>query len=851
MYYYANFKCKFEPLNIHYFYLKIYIHTELYVIYNNDILSAGYIPTITLPTRLSTSSTLIDNIFTTNISKEVKACILNVHISDHQPILLFTDEKAPVSKSKYITIRTNSEQAKAAFCLSFRNQQVLQKLDADTVDPNSNYAILEKSLKNSHDECFPMRVVKFNPKRHKKTPWITDDIIKSINVRNKLYKKLKQCRSNAFNYTEMQANFNRYRNDLKKAITHAKRSHYKTLFERFKFYMKKTWSIISENLNKNVRNPIPDKMTINGVDCCDKQVIADNFNSFFASIGEQNARNITEEHGNSSYRDYLTDRIDSQFIFRTIDNNYTIQIIKSIKTSRSTGHDGISSELLKLINNDISACITLIINQSIKSGIFPDGLKIAKVIPIYKKDDKRFIKNYRPISVLPVISKVFETVICDQLCEYFSSKNLLCSQQYGFRKNSSTELAALEVIDRLLTQLDGQLIPINFYLDLSKAFDSLNHNILLNKLSYYGVTHMANTLLRSYLSNRKQYVMVGDVSSSTQPITSGVPQGSVIGPFIFNVLINDIIKSSDKFNFILYADDTTLNSTLDVFGDTVNEIQLAIMMDLQKISKWLDLNKLCLNITKSKFMLFHMPQRITPQLHLNIKGSPIENVNEFNFLGLTLDCNLNFKPHTKIIAAKISRVTGVLHKLKYIFPAYLLRMIYNSLILPHLNYSLLAWGIQCPNIELLQKKAVRVVNFKSPVAHTEPILKGMNQLKLPDMYTCQLLKLYYKLYRNKLPAYFENFLPEYGDSQHNLRNNCIRLPAIRCEFGKLNAKYQMHFRLRELANPSNPPLYPNINIDNDVTTRSLTGFSKHIKSKFLSGYSLHCDIGECYACNNS
>ena len=211
-------------------------------------------------------------------------------------------------------------------------------------------------------------------------------------------------------------------------------------------------------------------------------------------------------------------------------------------------------------------------------------------------------------------------------------------------------------------------------------------------------------------------------------------------------------------------------------------------------------------------MLFHTPQMITPQLHLNIKGSPIENVNEFNFLGLTLDCNLNFKPHTKIIAAKISRVIGVLHKLKYIFPAYLLRMIYNSLILPHLNYSLLAWGIQCPNIELLQKKAVRVVNFKSSVAHTEPILKGMDQLKIPDMYTCQLLKLY----RNKLPAYFENFLPEYGDSQHNLPNNCIRLPAIRCEFGKLNAKYQMHFRLRELANPSNPPLNPNIKIDNDV-----------------------------------
>ena len=176
--------------------------------------------------------------------------------------------------------------------------------------------------------------------------------------------------------------------------------------------------------------------------------------------------------------------------------------------------------------------------------------------------------------------------------------------------------------------------------------------------------------------------------------------------------------------------------------------------------------------------------------------------------------------------------------------AYLLLMIYNSLILSHFNYSLFAWETQYSNIERLQNKEVRVVNSKSPVAHTEPILKGMNQLKLPDMYTCQLLKLY----RNKLPAYFEIFLPEYGDSQHNLRNNGIRLPAIRCEFGKLNAKYEMHFRLRELANP---PLDPYINIDNDATIKSMTGFSKHIKSKFISGYSLHCDIGECYACNNS
>ena len=504
-----------------------------------------------------------------------------------------------------------------------------------------------------------------------------------------------------------------------------------------------------------------------------------------------------------------------------------------------------------MVNDDISSCITLIINQSLTTGIFPDKLKIAKVTPVFKKCDKKIINNYRPISVLPVISKVFETVIFDQLTEYFTINNLFSSQQYGFRKNASTELAALELIDRLLTQLHDFKIPINFYMDLSKAFDSLNHNILLQKLTYYGIRNSAITLLKSYLSNRKQYVQIDDVSSSMLSINTGVPQGSIVGPLLFNILINDIIMSSDKFNFILYADDTTLNATVESFGETAADILISIRNELQKICKWLDLNKLRLNVAKSKFMLFHMPQKIIPQLHFYLNGSPIDYVTEFNFLGLTLDCNLNFKSHLKIILTKISRVIGLLHKLKYIFPTYLLRMIYNSLILPHMNYSLLARGSNCRSIELLQKKAVRVVNFKTPLAHTEPILKNMNQLKLPDLYTFDLLKLYYKLYRNKLPPYFENFIPHYGTYHQNLRNNHIRLPAIRCDIEKNNSKYQMHFRLRELASPSNPPLYPNIDINDDILSQSLSCFAKYVKSKYISSYYVRCNAMNCCTCDNS
>ena len=184
-----------------------------------------------------------------------------------------------------------------------------------------------------------------------------------------------------------------------------------------------------------------------------------------------------------------------------------------------------------------------------------------------------------------------------------------------------------------------------------------------------------------------------------------MPHGSILGPLLFNICINDIIMSSDKFNFILYADDTTLNATIESFGETVADIQLSISNELQKICKWLDLNKLHLNVAKSKFMLFHMPQKVIPQLHFSLNGSPIDYVTEFIFLGLTLDCNLNFKSHLKTIGTKISRVIGLLHKLKYIFPAYLLRLIYNSLILPYINYCLLAWGSNCHSVELLQKQS--------------------------------------------------------------------------------------------------------------------------------------------------
>jgi len=819
--------------------------------YFDSILAAGYIPTITLPTRLSANSTLIDNIFTNNMS-DIIAVILSDHISDHQPVLILAPDKLPKCNQKYITVRTNHEQSKRNFQETFKRKNVLDKLNRnENADPNQNYEIIENTLVETLNECMPTKIVKFDKKKHKISPWITYGIIRSINYRNKLYRKLKQTQIDTTNYIAARISYNKYRNALRKTITNAKTTHYKNLFDQFKFNIKKTWSIISDTLNRNRHVLIPDTMIIDGSECSNQQIIAENFNKYFATITERNAAFLTE-YENSSFADYLNGNINNHFEFHTINDHITKRMINNLKTSHSKGHDGITSELFKLINDDICSSITIIINQSLNSGIFPSRLKIAKITPIHKKGSKDKIENYRPISVLPIISKIFETTIFDQITMYFKTNNMFCPQQYGYKQNSSTELAALDLTDRVVEQLNNKCIPINFFLDLSKAFDSIDHNILISKLIFYGFNTMAIRLIRNYLTGRYQYVQIDGSISHKLPLIAGVPQGSILGPLLFNIFINDITTSSSKFNFIMYADDTTLNSTLESFGQINNplSIQNAITAELNKIVKWLDLNKLCLNVSKSRYMLFHKPPKVIPVLRFYLKENNVEYVENFTFLGMTIDCQLTWKNHINMISLKISRIIGVLRKLKYIFPSHILKTIYNSLIVSHLSYGLLVWGTKGEKIIKQQKKAIRIVNLsQTPTAHTEPLFKTMNQLKLMDIYKLKLLTFYYKLYRNQLPPYFEQFLPQYGTSRYPLRYDGLHMPPATREFCTVNAKYQLHILLREISHPSNENDNPfpidAPSIETLILTLSQREFSNHVKKVYIESYQLNCNLQNC------
>ena len=385
--------------------------------------------------------------------------------------------------------------------------------------------------------------------------------------------------------------------------------------------------------------------------------------------------------------------------------------------------------------------------------------------------------NYRPISLLPSISKIFEKVILLQLIEYLVINNIIHKNHYGFRKNHSTELAALHLVDDIYYKMDANELPLSVYIDLSKAFDSLDHKILLSKLQFYGITGSTLSLLTSYLSNKRQCTKYNTTVSDFLSIKQGVPQGSILGPLLFLIYINDLPYSSSLFSFIMYADDTTLYCSIDKLNsnnrnDIINE-------HLNKVGEWMKSNKLVLNSRKTKYMLFHKHNKVVPNLDLNINGSTIDQVSTFKFLGLHINSQLTWQTHINEISKRISRVIGLLYKMQNILPKNILLSLYNTLILPHINYCILSWGKKSDSILLLQKRAIRAIASAGYRAHSEPLFKIYNVLKVTDIYQQRLLIFYYKILNNVISANFNNFIPTFSEGMNTypIRNPQKQIPA--------------------------------------------------------------------------
>ena len=314
----------------------------------------------------------------------------------------------------------------------------------------------------------------------------------------------------------------------------------------------------------------------------------------------------------------------------------------------------------------------------ITTGIFPDSFKKSKITPLFKKGDQSLLLNYRPISLLPTISKVFERIFFDQMYTYFNTNSLLAEQQYGFRKNHSTKYAAIKLVYHVSKEMESGKISCALYIDLSKAFDTLSFDIIIGKLRNYGVADVELRLLISYLTNRKQYVVYNNHESDITEIKAGVPQGSFLGPLFFSILINDLINISSKLRFLMYADDTTIYFNLKNF--TQQNLNKEINCEIEKINTWLKVNRLSLNLQKTKLMIFHRKQKHMQNINIVINGMHIERVESFNFLGITLTETLFWDNHVNLLKIKISKVIGILYRLKNVFLGETLKTLYTSLI---------------------------------------------------------------------------------------------------------------------------------------------------------------------------
>ena len=542
-----------------------------------------------------------------------------------------------------------------------------------------------------------------------------------------------------------------------------------------------------------------------------------------------------------SFRDYLKSPVNEIFTFRHVTEDTVLKIIDSLEPKSSCGIDSISNKLLKMIKNEILSPFTLIVNQSIKNGIFPDKLKIAKVAPLFKKNEDYLFENYRPISVLPSLSKVLERVIHTQLVDYFTKNNLFYENQYGFRNAHSTELAALELINRVIDNMDKNEVPLAIFLDLSKAFDTIDHKILLHKLNYYGIRETSLKLIESYLSDRKQYVSLDNQNSSFLPVKVGVPQGSILGPLLFIIYINDFHKASSKFHPIVYADDSTLSASLRTFDSADQDRNSVINGELDKVSNWLKLNKLSLNSSKTKALIFHTIQRNVTYPNIVVNSSPVEFVESFNYLGIEIDKHLSWKPHIHKISKKMSKVVGVMSRMKNILPVRVLLTLYNTLFLPYLNYGVLCWKSKLSDLEKLQKKAVRIIINAKYNAHTEPIFKRLKLLKLEHLCSLQELKFCFKLENGILPAYFKNglFIRNESIHEHFTRaGNDYRIPRMKHEFAKHSIKYVITQAFNECP----------ISLKNKFRTLTLRDFTKEVKIQILEKYSYDCRIRHCPIC---
>lgn len=699
------------------------VSSQLSLRYTVDMFSGGFIPLILRPTRVScTSSTLIDHIWSNDASAALTSGIILSDISDHYPVFASFECNAFTTTENFLLVekRMFTIQSKSAF------SEGLLKVDWDSIkmldDVNDKYDSFSSRIEQSFNHYFPLttrRVKKIDAAK----PYITSEIKELIRQKRKLEVKFVKWPITYHSVYKQAKNF------LARKLKRAKEVYYCDKVKNASS-SKQQWGIINNIIGRKQRMCSPSEMCIDGKVTDDNFEIANAFNKYFSSVGRIMASNIPAE---GDFRNYLTPNISNRLNFGQTDQNEINNIIKSLKDG-SPGHDSIPIFVFRDNFSILGDIISHICNASLSLGVFPRQLMLAKVVCIYKSGNPKSLSNYRPISVLPVFSKILEKIVYKRLVTYFTNNNVLSDCQFGFREKCSTEMAVHSLTTNLYTAFDDREFGLGVFLDLSKAFDSIDRDIILGKLDHYGVKGTELRWFRSYFSHRTQYSVYNDSKSSVCAVDYGVPQGSIIGPLIFIMYMNDIVNSSKLLRYIMFADDTSVFAT----SSNLNTLFTMMSTELNNLNAWFISNRVTLNLSKTNYIIFHRNQKkVNGEFALEMAGSTIERVQETKFLGLIIDESLSWKSQVQHVLRKISKFVPIFYKIRNSIPESSLQIIYNSLVYPHLTYCNSVWGrssrITSYPLTLFQKKIVRCISFSGARDHSSPLLKDLKMLTIGDI----------------------------------------------------------------------------------------------------------------------
>ena len=504
--------------------------------------------------------------------------------------------------------------------------------------------------------------------------------------------------------------YKQLRNKVTKEIRVAVQSHYHGLINENKDNPKKMWQTINNVLDRSSKSTMPASLDIGGKKLTKEGDIVEALNHHFVSVGPKLASKI-EQNANDDPLQHINNEPTTMRL-TPVDDNYVPKAIKQLKNGKAPGPDKIPIILIKDAVDLISKPLTLIFNSSLWKGIFPDVWKLARVTPIFKSGSKSVANNYRPISVISVFSRILERIVHDQVYEYLKVNKVLTMSQSAFQKLCSTIPSLIDSTDYWYENIDHKQLNLAIFLDLKKAFDTVDHKILLEKLRKYGIRELSGDWFESYLKNRRQYCAANGYESRPRTVTCGIPQGSCLGPLLFIIYLNDFEKCLKVSKAGMYADDTHVTVT----SMNVEELVHKAQEELTQISEYMRLNKLSANPQKTEYMIIGHPRRTNKvEIHetLRLNGADIKRVKKTKSLGVIVDEGLNWEEQFKTIKGKVSGGLTSLKKLKNILPQSQLSNVYRALVESHMRYADVIWGSlthsKKESLQRLQDRAIFII----------------------------------------------------------------------------------------------------------------------------------------------